>query len=104
MVDQLRRHELRRRSCGRRPAGRESAVHAHRPAVLNNANHEGIMNKYRNIMVALTLFAFMAPLAHAKEVTLLNVSYDPTRELYEQYNASFAKYWKSKTGEDVTIK
>jgi sulfate transport system substrate-binding protein len=36
--------------------------------------------------------------------TLLNVSYDPTRELYEDYNKEFAKYWKSKTGEDVEIK
>jgi sulfate transport system substrate-binding protein len=32
------------------------------------------------------------------------VSYDPTRELYEQYNAAFAKHWKAKTGDDVTIK
>lgn len=37
-------------------------------------------------------------------VTLLNVSYDPTRELYQEFNASFAKYWKDKTGQDVTIK
>ena len=62
------------------------------------------MRKFRTLITALTLLAFMAPLAHAKEVTLLNASYDPTRELYEQYNASFAKYWKSKTGDDVTIK
>jgi sulfate/thiosulfate-binding protein len=37
-------------------------------------------------------------------VTLLNVSYDPTRELYVEYNAAFSKYWKAKTGQDVTIK
>lgn len=37
-------------------------------------------------------------------VELLNVSYDPTRELYQQYNAGFAKHWKAETGEDVTIK
>lgn len=37
-------------------------------------------------------------------VTLLNVSYDPTRELYADYNQAFAKYWKGKTGQDVTIK
>ncbi len=36
-------------------------------------------------------------------VTLLNVSYDPTRELYQDYNAAFAKYWKAKTGQTVTI-
>lgn len=39
----------------------------------------------------------------AKEVTLLNVSYDPTRELYKEYNTAFAKYWKDKTGDNVTI-
>ena len=37
------------------------------------------------------------------QTTLLNVSYDPTRELYQEYNAAFAKHWKKKTGEDVTI-
>ena len=37
------------------------------------------------------------------DVTLLNVSYDPTRELYQEINAAFAKYWKAKTGEKVTI-
>jgi sulfate transport system substrate-binding protein len=37
-------------------------------------------------------------------ITLLNVSYDPTRELYVEYNAAFAKYWKAKTGQEVTIK
>src|SRR6187455_1700372 len=40
----------------------------------------------------------------AQGVTLLNVSYDPTRELYVDYNQAFAKYWKAKTGQDVTIK
>ena len=40
--------------------------------------------------------------AHA-DVSLLNVSYDPTRELYAQYNAEFAKHWKETTGETVTI-
>jgi sulfate transport system substrate-binding protein len=37
-------------------------------------------------------------------VELLNVSYDPTRELYEEYNKAFAKYWKNKNGQDVTVK
>ena len=37
------------------------------------------------------------------DTTLLNVSYDPTRELYQDYNAAFAKYWKGKTGETVAI-
>jgi sulfate/thiosulfate-binding protein len=39
-----------------------------------------------------------------KPVTLLNVSYDPTRELYEDFNQQFAAYWKGKTGQDVTIR
>jgi len=46
---------------------------------------------------------FIGTVAHA-ETTLLNVSYDPTRELYEDYNKAFAKYWKQKSGDDVTIK
>jgi sulfate/thiosulfate-binding protein len=41
--------------------------------------------------------------APAASVTILNVSYDPTRELYEDYNSVFAKYWKAKTGQDVKI-
>ena len=40
----------------------------------------------------------------AKDITLLNVSYDPTRELYVEYNAAFAKYWQAKTGDTVSVK
>ncbi len=47
-----------------------------------------------------TLLVFSAG---AKEIKLLNVSYDPTRELYQEYNAAFAKYWKAKTGDDVIV-
>jgi sulfate transport system substrate-binding protein len=43
-------------------------------------------------------------LAQSQPVSLLNVSYDPTRELYKDFNAAFAKDWKSKTGQDVAIK
>jgi sulfate/thiosulfate-binding protein len=46
--------------------------------------------------------ALVAPTLHAQ--TLLNVSYDPTRELYEDYNAAFIKHWKAKGGKAVTIK
>ena len=42
--------------------------------------------------------------AQSSAVTLLNVSYDPTRELYVDYNAAFARYWKAKTGQIVTVK
>lgn len=43
-------------------------------------------------------------LAFAADLSLLNVSYDPTRELYQEINPAFAKYWKAKTGDNVTIK
>lgn len=58
----------------------------------------------------LTPFIFAALLAvlttsesRAADINLLNVSYDPTRELYKDYNEAFAKYWKAKTGDTVTI-
>lgn len=41
--------------------------------------------------------------ALAKEVTLLNVSYDPTREFYEDYNTAFSKYWQGRTGDTVKV-
>jgi len=47
--------------------------------------------------------AVFASVAQAATVTLLNVSYDPTRELYVDYNAEFARYWKAKTGQDVKV-
>src|SRR5438876_12406070 len=43
-----------------------------------------------------------APVPVRADKTLLNVSYDPTRELYQDFNQSFARYWKKKTGETVT--
>ncbi|MBN4688715.1 substrate-binding domain-containing protein, partial [Escherichia coli] len=51
--------------------------------------------------LALGLAAAAVP---AKEITLLNVSYDPTRELYVDFNKAFAKHWQAKTGDTVTIK
>jgi len=53
-------------------------------------------------LAALTLLAH-AP-AFAADISLLNVSYDPTRELYHEFDAAFAKHWKAKTGDNVTIK
>jgi sulfate transport system substrate-binding protein len=60
----------------------------------------------RALLSSLTalLLTGAAGLAAAKDVTLLNVSYDPTRELYQDYNKAFAKYWKAKSGDDVTVK
>jgi sulfate transport system substrate-binding protein len=51
----------------------------------------------------IVLASSLALSASAKEIKLLNVSYDPTRELYTEYNAAFAKHWKTKTGDDVNI-
>jgi sulfate transport system substrate-binding protein len=60
----------------------------------------------RPFLVALVLAsALMAsPWAFAAENTLLNVSYDPTRELYDDYNQAFAQHWKQKTGKEVSIR
>ena len=52
---------------------------------------------------ALILLATVANV-QAKDVTLLNVSYDPTRELYQDYDAAFARYWMAKTGDTVTVR
>src|SRR6266700_3978076 len=54
-------------------------------------------------LAACALFALSITLGSAKEITLLNVSYDPTRELYQDYDVAFAKYWEGKTGSKVTI-
>jgi sulfate/thiosulfate-binding protein len=53
----------------------------------------------------IAVLALANPLvASAADITLLNVSYDPTRELYQDYNAAFAKHWQAKTGDKVTVK
>ena len=51
-----------------------------------------------------TLGLALAAVSAQAQTTLLNVSYDPTRELYQEYNAAFAKYWQAKTGEKVAVK
>jgi len=64
-----------------------------------------IPNVYRRSLLALAMAGMLAACApkHTAQVTLLNVSYDPTRELYVEYNAAFSRYWKGKTGQDVKI-
>ena len=61
---------------------------------------------FLSTLAALGLLA-LAGLASAQApapISLLNVSYDPTRELYVEFNAAFAKHWKAQTGQDVSIK
>lgn len=56
------------------------------------------------IPLAAAALTLGAASAWAQGVTLLNVSYDPTRELYVEFNQAFARYWKAQTGQDVSIK
>jgi sulfate transport system substrate-binding protein len=60
-------------------------------------------NNLLNIVTAVLLGISSAGVAHAADINLLNVSYDPTRELYKEYNELFSKFWKAKTGDNVTI-
>ncbi len=55
-------------------------------------------------ILTVTLAVVLTATASAKKVELLNVSYDPTREFYVEYNKAFAAHWKQKTGDDVTVK
>ena len=63
--------------------------------------------RWRVVVAAASLLIasglFHAESLHAQK-TLLNVSYDPTRELYQEFNAAFAKHWKAKTGETIVVK
>ena len=62
--------------------------------------------KLRSTLAALLLLGAggASGALHAADITLLNVSYDPTRELYTEFNAAFSKHWKEKTGDNVTVK
>jgi sulfate/thiosulfate-binding protein len=59
---------------------------------------------HKKISGLLIASLLLAGAASAADITLLNVSYDPTRELYQDFNAAFAKQWKAKTGDTVTVK
>jgi len=52
---------------------------------------------------AFIVASLIAGSVFAKDIALLNVSYDPTRELYRDFNAAFAKHWKEKTGDNVSV-
>jgi sulfate/thiosulfate-binding protein len=55
------------------------------------------------LLAGLLLLFSIQGRAQGGQVSLLNVSYDPTRELYQDFNQAFAKYWKAKTGQTVTV-
>jgi sulfate transport system substrate-binding protein len=56
-----------------------------------------------SLAVVFGVVALAASVADAGKVSILNVSYDPTRELYKEFNATFAKIWKAKTGDDLAV-
>ncbi|MGQ0442663.1 MAG: sulfate ABC transporter substrate-binding protein [Methylophilaceae bacterium] len=63
----------------------------------------------KKLILTITLLASLpgfvvSATVYAKEITILNVSYDPTRELYQDFNAAFAKDWEAKTGDKVVVK
>ncbi len=59
--------------------------------------------KFKSLLFTAVALALAAG-AHAKSIELLNVSYDPTRELYVDFNKAFAAHWKAKTGDNVVVK
>jgi sulfate/thiosulfate transport system substrate-binding protein len=62
------------------------------------------MNRLQKTITAAFAAFAVSGAAWAKDITLLNVSYDPTRELYVDFNKAFGAYWKAKTGDTVTVK
>lgn len=59
--------------------------------------------KHSTLASLAVLASLFTGILHAAEIKLLNVSYDPTRELYQEYNTAFARYWKAKSGDEVSI-
>jgi sulfate transport system substrate-binding protein len=60
-------------------------------------------NVFQYVALLLFVVGILGVAAAQQHVTLMNVSYDPTRELYQDYNTAFARYWKAKTGQEVTV-
>jgi sulfate transport system substrate-binding protein len=59
---------------------------------------------YKKLGLAVSALSLITPIiTKAADISLLNVSYDPTREFYQDYNEAFAKYWKAKTGDNVKV-
>jgi sulfate/thiosulfate-binding protein len=69
---------------------------------MNTSTHLRRIPRFFAAAVLISLFGFALSRAVA-QTTLLNVSYDPTREFYTEFNQAFAKHWKEKAGKDVTI-
>jgi sulfate transport system substrate-binding protein len=63
----------------------------------------GVFMKLKRLLTGLLAGALLASAARAADISILNVSYDPTRELYQDYNAAFVKYWKGKSGDNLKV-
>ncbi|MGZ9034826.1 MAG: sulfate ABC transporter substrate-binding protein [Rhodospirillales bacterium] len=66
--------------------------------------HRSLRPRLASLVLAAAALAGTQPGSAGADTTLLNVSYDPTREFYQEYNAKFAEHWKAQGGEDVTIR
>src|SRR6202162_1029869 len=72
--------------------------------LFSEATHRGrLVQKTILIVIGLLSVLSIQGVGQSGQVSLLNVSYDPTRELYQDFNQAFAKYWKAKTGQTVTV-
>jgi sulfate transport system substrate-binding protein len=71
--------------------------------VLNSKRFDKVIGKSAAILTVLTVFNLFLSNPLARATDLLNVSYDVSREFYQDYNQAFSKYWKSRTGGPVTI-
>jgi len=63
-----------------------------------------LIKKLCQSTLAACVIALAVGAVQATEISILNVSYDPTRELYQDFDAAFAKYWKAKNGDEVKVK
>ncbi len=79
--------------------------------LIKNYTGQGARKVHGRLKITLIILAALAissmgslPVLAADTPGLLNVSYDPTRELYQDYNTAFTRYWQKKTGQNITIK
>jgi sulfate/thiosulfate transport system substrate-binding protein len=82
---------------------RRSALSFRNPPYVGDYVVRSLLRRSAGVMaiVALSIISLLG--ANAKEIKLLNVSYDPTREFYQDFNEAFSKYWEGKTGNKITI-
>ena len=62
-----------------------------------------MINRYFQGALLFTFLLALAGFAEADDVRILNVSYDPTREMYREFNQKFSSYWQERTGNEVTV-